>query len=147
MASVPCPSRKGWSLRGFLSSGLCETPPTTVTDDGTTGTRGGHHPGDQRVDMTSLSPTPAWVTLDHYHGDYGQQKARHSQSKAKGTQIRGKAGSVDTAGAALWASVFIPICVQQQPSRRSCMAWLWSSWPQLLPGSRPAPQMPARHSS
>lgn len=21
------------------------------------------------LDMTSLSPTPAWVTLDHYHGD------------------------------------------------------------------------------
>lgn len=35
------------------------------------------------LDMTSLSPTPAWVTLDHYHGDQCQQKARHSQSKAK----------------------------------------------------------------
>ena len=49
-------------------------------------------------------------------------------------------------GSSVGLSIYTNLC-QQQLSRPSCVGWLLSSWPQLLPGSRSAPQMPARHNS
>lgn len=76
--------------------------------------------------MTSLEPNTSL-------GDSGPLPWRLVPTEGKALSVQGKVhlyinkrqGRLcrHTAGAALRASVFIPICVQQQPSRRSCMAW------------------------